>query len=323
MNLGRPWPTRLLTMVILSLAGAAFLSACAPIRGFPQDPENTSATLAALIPYFDGTEEKIYLSSGIGTEARTQKRNEIVLARMRAYNIAFSEFQRRLYGDSNTVTLGSDLIALILAGLTATTGDAATKAALGAASAGVLGASAAINKDLYYQKTIPALLTQMEADRLRAQAVILQGLTLPNSQYSLMQAYIDLDAYQNAGSIPSAISSITRDAGNAKQDAQDAIIAFRRTAGYIKQLPDVQAVQAQVKMLTDQQFSALAMAMEAFLPTRPPGIQQLVKTIDPKGARLTGNGKKAKQVINAWVGEEDMTPENKKEWTDAIANASK
>jgi hypothetical protein len=65
------------------------------------------------------------------------------------------------------------------------------------------------------------------------------------------------------------------------------------------------------------------MAMKAFLPTRSPGIQQLVKTIDPKGARLTGNGKKAKQVIPAWVGQEDMIPENNKEWTDAIAGVSK
>jgi hypothetical protein len=69
---------------------------------------------------------------------------------MRAYDITFADFEKRLYGDGNAVTLGSDLAGLILAGLTATTGNAATKSVLGAASAGVIGAKAAIDKDLYY-----------------------------------------------------------------------------------------------------------------------------------------------------------------------------
>ena len=114
-----------------------------------------------------------------------------------------------------------------MGGLTATTGNATTKAALGAASTGIIGANAAINKDLYYQKTIPALLTQMEANRLKAKLLIIQGMTQPDSKYPLMQAYVDLDAYKNSGSIPAAISSsVTQSAANDKEVAQDNVVTI-------------------------------------------------------------------------------------------------
>jgi hypothetical protein len=313
---------RLQSVIVVASTCSLWVVACVPIEGYPKDPENTDATLTALQPFFDGTAEKEYLAA-VGDAARTPIRDEIILRRLRGYDIEFGNFQRQLYGQSNTVTLGSDLIGLILGGLTATTGNATTKAALGAASTGIIGANAAINRDLYYQKTIPALITQMEANRLKAKLPIVQGMTQPDSKYSLMQAYIDLDSYKNAGGIPSAISTITQNAATDKEVAQDSI-TFVRTSAYVSELPDIQAVQALLKTLSsDQQFVALAKAMQPYLATRPPQIQQLVKIIDPNNARLTGDALKAKEVINAWVGEEDMTAVNKKQWVDAITTVSK
>jgi hypothetical protein len=317
-------PLRFSTVVAL-LAGActALLSACASIQGYPADPESTDTTLQNLTPYFDGTEEKKYYALGSDTDAKTQKRNEIVFARMRGYDIEFSNFERQLYGFSNSVSVGTDLIGLALGGLTATTGGAAAKAALGAASVGVLGANTAINKDLYFQKTIPALITQMEANRAKKQLAIFQGVSQPDSKYSLMAAYSDLDAYKNAGSMPNAISSITQDAGNAKQAAENDIITFARTASDVTQLPDKEKIQARFETLTDPQVLALAKAMQPNLANRPPQIQRLAKLLDPRDARLNGNVTAAKQVLKAWMGEEDMTPANMKQWTDAITAVTK
>ena len=202
-------------------ASIVVLAGCAPLLGYPRDPEDTDVTLANLQPYFSVAKDAEYAHAD--PASRAQLRNEIILARMRAYDINFADFEKRLYGDGNGVSLGSDLVGLVLAGFTATTGGAATKAALGAASAGVIGANTAINKDLYYQKTIPALLAQMEADRLLAKAPIIAGLKLADADYPLVQAYIDLDAYKNAGSIPAAINAINKDTGNAKDKAQDAL----------------------------------------------------------------------------------------------------
>jgi hypothetical protein len=157
------------------------------------------------------------------------KRNEIILARVHAYDIVFADFEKRLYGDGNGVTLGGDLVALVLTGLTATVGSAGTKAALGAAATGVIGAKSAIDKDLYYQKTVPALLAQMEADRLKALAPITTGMKQSDADYPLLEAYIDLDAYKNAGSIPAAINAVNKAAGVAKDIAQAAVAALRST----------------------------------------------------------------------------------------------
>jgi hypothetical protein len=321
--LGHHPPLRPVTRItLLMCACLPLLSACASIQGYPADPEATKKTLANLSAYFDGTEEKKYETLGIGTDTRTQKRNEIVFGRMRAYDIEFSKFERQLYGSSNTITVGADLVGLALGGLTATVGSAATKAALGAASVGVLGANTAINKDLYFQKTIPALIAQMEANRAKKQLILFKGLAQPDSKYSLMAAYSDLDAYKTAGSIPDAIGSITQDAANAKQSA-NADIVFERTQMDVTQLPAKEEIQAEVKKLTDAQVLALAKAMQADLASRPSQIQQLVKTLDPSDTRLNGNVTAAKEVINAWIGEEDMTAANKKQWAEAITSATK
>jgi hypothetical protein len=222
MHLGvwpRGWRTGRLCLV--SCICSLLIVGCAPILGYPKDPEDTDATLIALQPYFNGAKEAEYTRAV--PAARMATRNEIIFARMRAYDIAFADFEKRLYGDGNAVTLGSDLVGLVLAGLTATTGTAATKSALGAASAGVIGANTAINKDLYYQKTVPALLAQMQAERLQAKLPIVDGIKLSDAEYPLILAYIDLDAYKNAGSIPAAINAINKETGNAKDRAIEAL----------------------------------------------------------------------------------------------------
>src|SRR5260370_9609445 len=166
------------------------LAGCAPLLGYPRDPEDTDATLVGLQQYFNGAKQKEYFDPR-NAALREIIRNEIILGRMHAYDINFADFEKRLYGDGNAVSLGSDLVGLVLAGLTATTGGAATKAALGAATAGVIGANTAINTDLYYEKTIPALLAQMEADRLLAKAPIISGMNMSVAGYPLIQAYTD------------------------------------------------------------------------------------------------------------------------------------
>jgi hypothetical protein len=216
-------PFRLICSAILACICLPSLFACAPLQGYPLDPEDTNATLKNLAPYFNGTVEAQYVAAA-GDTSKTPIRDAIVYARIRGYNIEFADFEKSLYSESNGVAVGSDLVGLILGGLTATTGNAATKAALGAASVGVLGANTAINKDLYYQKTIVALLSQMEANRAKAKISIIQGLNLPDSKYNLFQAYGDLDAYKNAGSIPGAISVITQSAETQKQDAVNAMV---------------------------------------------------------------------------------------------------
>jgi hypothetical protein len=62
--------------------------------------------------------------------------------------------------------------------------------------------------------------------------------------------------------------------------------------------------------------------MQPHLSTRPAEIQQLVHGLDPNDVRLAGNAVRAKQVLEAWVNEEEMTPAIKTEWAAALDQVS-
>jgi hypothetical protein len=148
---------------------------------------------------------------------------------MNAYESSYSDFKRRLNGDNNIFNLGTDLTVLTLAGVAATTGSLATATALAAASAGVIGAKGAINSDLYFQRTLPALLAQMDANRAVAKLPIVKGLRLSDANYPLPIALIDLDALRDAGGIPTAIGGLTKQAEAVKASAEQAISGFNTT----------------------------------------------------------------------------------------------
>ncbi len=194
-------------------------AACSAIEGYPTDPQNSAVTLNALQQkYFtDGVETQYEEAQG---DKRQALRDKIIYARIQAYDIQFSQFQRALNANANAINVGTDIIAVALGGLGAVIADVTTKSALAAASAGVLGAQGAINKDLYYQKTVAALISQMEANRDEAKASILLNLKQPDAAYPLRRAYVDLSVLNDAGSLPAAISAITQKADVAKTEAQ-------------------------------------------------------------------------------------------------------
>jgi hypothetical protein len=63
--------------------------------------------------------------------------------------------------------------------------------------------------------------------------------------------------------------------------------------------------------------------MQPFLATRSPAVQQLVKTLDPTDLRLSGNARRARRVINAWIDDDDVSPVNQQQWQSAIAAAAR
>src|SRR5437899_1909788 len=90
---------------------------------------------------------------------------------------------------------------------------------LAASSAGIIGVKGAIDADLFYQKTMPALVAQMDAQRRTVLANILQGLSQGLDLYPLQQGLRDVDSYYAAGTIPGAISGVVTDAGAKSEEA--------------------------------------------------------------------------------------------------------
>ena len=191
---------------------APLVGACTPLRGFPDDP--TQSMVAA-----DKTLIADYYAAP-SSDKRRQLRNQIISGRMTAYESSYSNFKRRLTGDNNAVNLGSDLSALALAGIAATSGSLGVSTALAAATTGVIGAKGAFNADLYFQRTLPALLAQIDAYRAQAKLPVVRGITQPDDLYPLASALIDLDALRDAGGIPTAIGGLTQQAGQEKAMAE-------------------------------------------------------------------------------------------------------
>lgn len=139
------------------------VSGCASLTGYPVDPTNSEADLAAFRGFSGPDQVALYFQSA--PSQRQALRDLIVYARLAAYDIEFQNFQASLTRETNLENLSGDFAVLALNGLGATTRGAATKAALAAASAGVVGATAAINKDVFFRQALPAVLAQMSASR--------------------------------------------------------------------------------------------------------------------------------------------------------------
>lgn len=212
-----------------SLTAVLALASCAGIRQFPNDPASNSDAAAGYQQYFYA--EWISKYETTSNNERLITRDTIVINRMLAYDQSYGVFKKQLLTEGNSINTGGDLIVLALSGLGATTGAAATKAALAAASAGIIGAKTAISSDLFYQRTLPAIIAQMDANRATAKAAILNGLSRQDSDYPLVRALVDLQQLSDAGSMIGAVGSITENAAGQKSAAEHSL-TFARTAEY-------------------------------------------------------------------------------------------
>jgi hypothetical protein len=304
-------------LLVLSLA---VLAGCSSLQGFPHDVVSPETDLAAYQQYFSPSVVPAYLTLS-GDASRRAYRDEVVYGRMHAYDLQFKEFLKALSLESGSTTLSADLISLTLNGLGATVGGAGTKAALSAASGGVIGAKGAISKNLFYDKTLPAIIAQMEAQRTVVRAAVEKGLAGSDADYSLPKALSDLDRYDMAGSFPGAVNSIVQDAGT-KSAAAQADINITRDKTFSDALPQIIILRDRVKALSDAQALAVARSLEPLLAKRPKAVQYFVKGIDPNSKRLQ-DGAAARTVLSAWTVMDERDAASQKQWADALDAATK
>jgi hypothetical protein len=206
------------TFALAFIFASTALGGCASVNGYQKSPEPSSVIKARHVQYYGMDADAAYYSAS--GDARQVLRDQLVYGKMQVLEDDFIDFERSLNSAGNYVSLGSDLTVLVLNGIAATTGTAATKSALAAASAGVVGAQGAVNKDLYYQKTLSALICQMQANRDKARLTIIQNLKQTDSAYPLNAAELDLKKLEEAGSLVNAVNDIAQQASTSKQNSQ-------------------------------------------------------------------------------------------------------
>jgi hypothetical protein len=130
-------------------------------------------------------------------------------------DLRYAKFVDDISVESKTKATLTD-ITLTGLGLAGTAvGGAEAKTIFNALSAGTAAANTSIDKNFFYEKTLPALVSKMNADRKAQHLLIiqrLQGCSKPGD-YLWFEAVHDLTDYYAAGTLLGAIASISKDAG--------------------------------------------------------------------------------------------------------------
>lgn len=193
-----------------------------------------TATAAALLPLlagcasFAGTPEPVVAADevvGIAREApyRIQDaaariaasgnttlgyRNAFIAVQLAAIDARYLQFRRKLAIQSKSANFGLEIGTQALTGGGAIAGERLANI-LSAGGAGLTGTKAALSKEVYFEKALPALIASMEAQRIAARAPLIAGLRQTIIEYPTAQAIADLFALQNSASLDAAIGSLT------------------------------------------------------------------------------------------------------------------
>lgn len=296
------------------MLATGMLAGCAPIVGFPNDP----ATSSALSVYYGPQSEAEY-DKTVGDDARTAVRDRIVRYRLHGYDLEYSDFKRALASQGNVASVGGGLAILTLSGIAATTGHVATAGAMAASTAGIVGAQGLINKELYFQKTLPALVAQMDASRDKVIARILDGLATKDSVYPLVRANVDLARLKDAGSIEGAIGTISEKASEAKAEAAKAVTIVRDPT-YVMTRTGRQTILQRITSLDGADVVKLANKVLPDLAVQTQAVRTTAQRYKPEdGAGFTeAQVARARLFLNFWVDGETMSPDRLDYWARAL-----
>jgi len=145
-------------------------------------------------------------------------RDDFITGRITMMNIRYIQFIRQVTADRQLLDSAADMLTLGLSIGGASFGTAATKTILAAVAAGIGGSKQIVDKNYYFDKTLPALVGQMNAERKNALIPILQGMKNELTEYPFGQAVTDLYNYYHAGTFAGAIQAIQADAATKEQE---------------------------------------------------------------------------------------------------------
>jgi hypothetical protein len=203
---------------------STLVTGCASVRGGPKSVFDQTALVNAAQQYTVETVADDMPTTG--ATAQKQYRNKVIQAYLTAIDARYYQFRTDLSVEGRGGALGFDTLILGLA----TIGSISTGAApeLAAANSFLSGSRAAIDKNLLYEKTLPAIFAAMDANRLRQRTIILARMQEDLGAYPMEAAWNDLQDYQIAGTFDEAVTQITDSAAG---DRASARAAYNRARG--------------------------------------------------------------------------------------------
>jgi hypothetical protein len=193
------------------------VSGCASITGAPKPPISVDNTITR----YSNDLEKLAENPPNDCDGVKQGINKALTV----MDLRYSEFIDDISVENKTKATTADfmLIGLGLAGTAV--GGAGAKTIFSALSTAVAAANTSIDKNYFYEKTLPALVSKMNADRKEQQLLMIQRLASCKKgiDYSWFEAVHDLNDYYSAGTLLGAIASVSKDAGVKQAKSEDAI----------------------------------------------------------------------------------------------------
>lgn len=161
--------------------------------------------------------------AGYASVTTATQRNTIIDGRLAIMDFYYWEFVRVLRSEKQGMDASNDILLIGLGIAGAATKALRAKTNLAVAAVGMGATKAVIDKTYFYEKSVSALIGAMNAQREVARLEILKSRQEDLLTYSMSQADNKLREYYRAGTLESAIESITTDAGVKQQDATDEI----------------------------------------------------------------------------------------------------
>jgi hypothetical protein len=272
----------------LALVLAVLLAGCSTLRygGAPEPSFDADKDLEQLAKQFEPGDSINEFYNNPTVDAR----DKFITGRITMMNIRYIQFIRQLTTDRQLMDTAAAILVLGMNIAGASFAAASTKTVLAALSAGVTGSKEAIDKNYYFEKTIPALIGQMNAERKQALIPLLVGLRASLEDYPFAQGVTDLHEYYAAGTFTGAIQAIQADAA-VKEQRQDQIIATL-TPVTVENVATKQALTKAIGALGAADLAKIQKAIQILDPqvTPPAGFDGAKNQLQSyvRGARTPG-----------------------------------
>lgn len=217
---------------VLSLLTTVLLGGCSSISGAP--PRLTSVdVLATEDPDYKQTLDRFYRQKD--DAGRVRVRNQFIETRIAIVDHEYLKFRQSLYQGRVSAELVSDLGLLTLNAAGAAVSSTGAKTTYAALSAALVGSKTSIDKNVYFERTVAALLSQMDTLRNNKKIVLFEGLTQPIAMFPLSHAKAETDEYYLAGTIARAIQGVNVESATAaaksEENLRDKIKGFLAAQG--------------------------------------------------------------------------------------------
>lgn len=200
------------------ILSAISVSGCSTLQGRPTPVlDMNSLQSTAQTTYSPDKAIKKYAS--LSKDRKRPFRDEVLFTYLAAIDAKYRNFVIGLTSQNKSGNALASLFGLYTSALASvSSGNLAT--AFSTSSTFFQGAQGALNKDLFYEQTLPALINLMEAERTRVRTDILRKLATDRTAdhaitYGLPEAFMDIGRYEDAASVEKAVATL------AKQAAQE------------------------------------------------------------------------------------------------------